>query len=593
MRGRRNLGIDRKLPNILGVHAGHDAAAALVIDGRVVACVAEERFRRVKHYAGLPLEAIDYCLGAGGLSADDLDEVALTSATSDGGLLRHLMRLGPGPRPAATPLRQRPRAALRSVLESLRATPPVTEGPPLYVPRWIGSRTIPVRAVEHHVAHAASAYYGSGGAASLVFTADGVGDDCSLAVWRVTPPAQFECLYRVGTDGSLGWFYAVVTEALGWWTGDGEGKTMGLAPYGSTAGIEGILDDYCPSFRDGRLSRGHRFTWPLFWPDAGTHHWHFPEAEQVAKLVARHGREAIAAEAQRVLEREMIALVAHWLDEQQARAACFAGGVMLNVKMNQRIWESGVLDTQYIFPEAGDAGLAAGAALLGSAARGGPIATEPIADVYWGPAFDDEQVRAVLDERRLSYTRVADPAVAAAELLAQGRIVGWFQGRMEAGPRALGHRSILMDPGTASNKDVINARVKFREGFRPFCPSMTPRAAAELLAPGARDERFMITSFDVTPAARTRIPAVVHVDGTARPQLIRREDNPSYYRVLEEYRAITGIPSLINTSFNIHEEPIVNTPSEAIKAFRSSELDALILGDRLVIAHEMAVERAV
>jgi carbamoyltransferase len=562
----------------LGIHVGHDSNAALVVDGRVVACVLEERFVRIKHYSGLPIQAIQYCLAEGKIGIDDVDEVALTSKFSDGGSLRKIMNLAPAP-PA-----QNREAVVDRVLDFFRDAyrafrPTGPEIPPVYFPTFRSRTPIPVRSVEHHLAHAASAFYTSGRHEStLVFTVDGIGDDTSLSVWRVTPPTHFELLYREGASGSIGWFYGLVTEGLDWWVGDGEGKTMGLAPYGSTRGVEGVLDEFCPRYEGGRLVKPHDFGKLGFWSDVATLHWHFEEVDRIRALIDKHGREAIAAEAQRVLEREMLDIVRHWLSRERTRVACFAGGVMLNVKMNQRVWESGLLDEQYIFPESGDGGLAAGAALLANAALGGTLAREPLSQIYWGPAYDDGLIRNLLDERHIAYATTDDPARAAAERLAAGKIVGWFQGRMETGPRALGGRSILMDPSKAENKDIINARVKFREAFRPFCPSMTPDAARDLLDPRARAERYMITSFDVKPEARARIAAVVHADGTARPQIVEESINPLFFRVLREFGARTGVECLLNTSFNIKGEPIVCHPREAIRCFFDTGLDSLVMG---------------
>jgi len=567
------------LTRVLGIHVGHDSNAALVVDGKVVACVLEERFVRIKHYNGLPVQAIEYCLAEGKITIDQIDEIAFTSKNTDGGTLRQIMNL----EAVAVPTPQR-EAVVEKVLGFLRDVyhsykPKNFEVPPIYYPTFKTARPLPVRAVEHHLAHAASAFYTSGRhEQTLVITADGIGDDASLSVWRVKPPASFELLYREGASGSLGWFYGLVTEGLGWWVGDGEGKTMGLAPYGSTKGVEGVLDEFCPRYEGGRLVKPHDFGDLGFWIDVGTYHYHFNETERIVPLVAKYGREAIAAEAQRVLEREMLDIVRHWLKAEGTRSACFAGGVMLNVKMNQRLWESGLMDEQYIFPESGDGGLAAGAALYGNAARGGELAREPLQQIYWGPAYDDALIRALLEERHIPFAVTDDPARAAAERLAAGKIVGWFQGRMETGPRALGGRSILMDPSKAENKDIINARVKFREAFRPFCPSMTPAAAKELLDPRARAERYMITSFDVRPEVQGRIPAVVHADGTARPQIVEEHINPLFFRLLREFGARTGTECLLNTSFNIKGEPIVCHPREAIRCFFDTGLDSLVIG---------------
>lgn len=577
------------MAKVLGIHIGHDSTAALVIDGEIIASVSEERFNRIKHYAGLPVEAIAYCLEAGKIGFGGLDEVALTSAWSQPEKLMQLMNLKLEPL-TQKDVEQRADGFLERVINLARGAyrswrpDDSAEFPPIYFhQKWKTPRAVPARRVEHHLAHAASAFYSSGlSEPTLVFTADGVGNRRSVCVWRADLPARFELLYSEGVQGSLGFFYGLVTEGLGWWVGDGEGKTMGLAPYGKPEKAAEVLDKYCPHYENGRLVRPHDFGQIATWLDTGTLHCHFPEAKEVFELVEKYGREHIAAEAQRVLEGEMIPFVQHWLKKEGTRKACFAGGLMLNVKMNQRLWESGALDLQHIFSEAGDAGLPAGAALYANAALGGKIAREPIRHIYWGPEYNDKYIEYLLKERGLKFTRADDVAVAAADRLAAGKIVGWFQGRMEAGPRALGARSILMDTSKAENKDIINARVKFREGFRPFCPSMTPKAAAQLLDPRARPERFMITSFDVQPSQRHRIPAVVHADGTARPQIVEEDMNPLFHRLLVEFGKRAGTECLLNTSFNIKGEPIVCNPREAIRCFFDTGLDSLVLGSYIL-----------
>ncbi len=562
------------MPSVLGIQVGHDASAAVVIDGTVVAAAAEERFNRVKHSAEPPVDSIAFCLSEAGLRLEDLDEVAVARSGSLEALLQ-LMNLA---------FRGGHRGGLldRSLGLAKRLYrergPGVPEHPPLYHRNWKNGPLLRARLVPHHLAHAASAFYTSGWSGpTLVVTADGVGYETSIGIWRASLPARFELLYSAGREGSLGFFYGLVTEALGWQIGDGEGKTMGLAAYGSTT-ARGALDRYRPRYASGRLARPHDFGRYAHWSHLGTHHWHLEEAGEVQDLAKTYGREALAAEAQRVLEREMVPLVRHWLDRERTRAACFAGGVMLNVKLNQRLRESGALDEQHVFPDAGDGGLAVGAALLRDAELGSGLAPRRLDHLYWGPAFDDAAIESLLRERRLPVRRADDVALAAAERLAAGRSVGWFQGRMEAGPRALGGRSILVDPTKAENKDALNARVKYREPFRPFCPSMTPGAAAELLGPGARNEAFMITSFDVRPDQRARIPAVVHADGTARPQVVDAAVNPRFQRLLVEFGRRSGVECLLNTSFNVKGEPIVCHPREAIRCFFDTGLDSLVLG---------------
>jgi carbamoyltransferase len=454
--------------------------------------------------------------------------------------------------------------------------------PPIYFRRFKAKNNLEVVHVEHHLAHAASSYYTSGiTSKTIIVTSDGIGDGISIAVWRGSG-GKIEPLYKVGSEGSLGSFYAAVTEALGWWAGDGEGKTMGLAPYGSFSKTKGVLGKFVSHFSNGRLLKPHNYGNPSCWPEKGAYHWHLPDSLEIKKLVDNFSREDIAAEAQRVIEEEMGDIIFSWLKREETRNICCAGGLFLNVKLNQRIWYSGKADKQHIFPNAGDGGLAAGAALYTYYNHTKETEMVPIDNVYWGPEFTDKDIEALLKERNLSYKYCDDISSKTARLLSQGKIVGWFQGRMESGPRALGNRSILMSADKLENKDIINSRVKFREAFRPFCPSMISESAGDYLV-NYREEPYMITSFDVRDGGRNRIPAVVHVDGTVRPQTVQKEVNPKYRDLIDKFGNLTGDPVLLNTSFNIKGDPIVCDPRQAIKCFYDTGLDALVLGNFLLI----------
>ena len=555
---------------VLGVHVGHDSSAALVIDGRIVADVAEERFTRTKHYCGLPLHAVDYCLTSQGLTIADIDAVAVPAQDSVPDLnflfgLTGTKQERPG----------RQRRTLDFARELLKR--PAVK-PPLYIRSFpLASRTEIVH-VQHHLAHAASAYYTNPvPGKQLVVTLDGIGDGVSAAVWR-GQNGKLELLESFPASASLGWFYSNVTEALGWWHGDGEGKTMGLAPYGDYSKVRGVLDKFHPRFGQGRLVTPHNFGRAYYWNEAGALQWHFDEAGAMRDLIARHGREAIAAEAQHVLEEQVQELVYPWLDKETTRNLSCAGGVFLNVKLNQRLWESGRIDQHHIYPNAGDSGLAVGAALYAyyQAHAGAPA--HAIEHLYWGPDYSDKEIEEALKLRRLEYRRVEDIESYAAEKLAEGRIVAWFQGRMESGPRALGNRSILMSANRPENKDVINARVKFREAFRPFCPSLLWEHRADYLVK-PRDEFFMVTSFTCPEPKRGKVPAVVHADATLRPQTVKRDFNARFWKLLNGFGRRTGEPLLLNTSFNIMGEPIVMRPREAIRCFYDSGLDCLALGN--------------
>jgi carbamoyltransferase len=437
--------------------------------------------------------------------------------------------------------------------------------------------------VAHHESHAAAAYFTSGLALderAVVVTMDGAGDGISSAIWR-GENGKLELLYSAGWESSIGWFYSNVTEALGWWHGDAEGKTMGLAPYGRSSRAEGAFEGLYPRFCNGALAEGHKYGPRSVVPLSGSMHVHFRDADVIHALLQKYERPDLAAHAQEILEREVQEFALPWLRTEKTSSLLCSGGVFLNVKLNQRIWETGAAGFHYPFPNAGDAGLALGAALAvyHKANPGAEIYRLP--HLYSGPAYSNDEIEAILKQRKLSYGRVDDPAAVAAGLLAEGKIVGWFQGRMESGPRALGNRSILMSANDAENKDIINTRVKFRESFRPFCPSLLAERRDDYLE-RARDEDFMITSFDVTAAKRNAIPAVVHVDGTLRPQTVHRHVNPVFHRLIEEFGRLTGEHVVLNTSMNLMGEPIVAHPKDAIRCFYDCGLDALFLGDFLL-----------
>jgi len=556
--------------NVLGIHTAHDSSAALVRDGRVVADVAEERFTRIKHYSGLPVHAIDYCLRSQNLTMADIDAVAVPSAGSAPNL-NFLFDLK-GARRERTSRRAQGIAFVRGILKHGE------EKPPLYVKNFPMHPKTEIVHVEHHLAHAASAYYTNPTTEKqLIVTMDGVGDGVSTALWR-GEHGKIEKLETFGTSASLGWFYGNVTEGLGWWHGDGEGKTMGLAPYGDFTKCQGVLDRFCPRFANGAVTEQHDFGRVGYWNESAAYQYHFDESYAIRDLIRTYGRENIAAEAQRVLEEQVKNIVFPWMQKEQTRNLSAAGGVMLNVKLNQRLWESGNIDGHHTYANPGDSGLAVGAALYAYFQANPGAAIHPVEDVYWGPEYSNTEIEDVLKLRQLEYRRVDNVEEYAADQLANDKIVGWFQGRMESGPRALGARSILMSANRAENKDIINARVKFREAFRPFCPSLLWEKKEDYLE-HPRDEFFMITSFTCKPGKRAQVPAVVHADHTLRPQTVKQGFNPRFWDLINEFGSRTGEYLLLNTSFNIMGEPIVNHPREAIRCFYDNGLDVLVLGD--------------
>jgi carbamoyltransferase len=555
---------------VLGIHIGHDSSAALIVDGKIVADVAEERFSRTKHYSGLPVQAVGYCLHSQNLTMADLDAVAIPT---QGCLppLNFLLDLK-GKRAEKRSLAGQAEDIVRQYLRRGQ------HRPPLYIKNYPLPDSVPIMHVEHHLAHAASAYYTNPTKEKqLIVTMDGAGDGYSICIWR-GQNGKIEPLEKFGTEASLGWYYSNVTEAIGWWHGDGEGKTMGLAPYGDFTKCQGVLTRFHPQFSGGRLTVPMKFRGPYIWNEAGTIQWHFDDAYDIRELIRKHGKEHIAAEAQRVLEEQTKQIIFPWMDKEQTRNLTCAGGIFLNVKLNQRLWESGKIAKHHIYANAGDSGLAVGAALYAFYQANPRAPLHAIEDVYWGPSYSDKEIEDVLKLRHLAFRRVDNIEEFIAGALAQNKIVAWFQGRMESGPRALGNRSILMSANRAENKDIINARVKFREAFRPFCPSLLWEKKEQYLE-HCRDEFFMITSFTCRPEKRDKVPAVVHADATLRPQTVKREFNPRFWRLLTEFEKLTGEALLLNTSFNVMGEPIVNHPREAIRCFYDNGLDVLALGD--------------
>lgn len=545
---------------VLGVHFGHDANAAIVVDGRIVADVAEERFSRCKHSHDIPFHAVEYCLSAAGIGIDDVDEIALGGLRQNHGLL-----------------------ALFGIAAASPAEPDAPEArlsTPSYLRRYFPTRSIRVSFVEHHLAHAATAYYTIRASERvLIATLDGTGDGASTCLWR-GENGRIEPLVRLDENASLGWFYSNVTEAIGLWHGDGEGTTMGLAPYGNPDRACGDLAGHHPVFAGGDLvapaNFKGRFTSLVL---KSAYHWHSEEAMKLLPLVDRFGKADVAASAQRILEEQVLAFLLPWLDREGTRTLATAGGVFLNVKLNQRLWTSGRIERHHPYPNPGDSSLGLGAALWATARQGIPI--EPIQDLFHGPSFDNDGIEALLRDRNLEYRRSDDIAEEVARHLAEDRVVAWLQGRMESGPRALGHRSILVSPARAEHKDIVNSRVKFRESFRPFCPSILAGAKDDLLIK-PRDERYMITSFDCAPSWRDRLPAVVHVDGTLRPQTVEPEVEPRYWRLIDRFRSRTGLPAVLNTSLNVKGEPMICHPREAIRCFFDSGIDVLAMEDFLL-----------
>ena len=578
---------------VLGIHQGHDSSTTLVKDGKIIASVAEERLTKIKHYGLLPWRGLDYCLASAKINIKDVDLIVFPSIAKN-----ELLKVILGRQKESLFTKQFPEKQKRPLdyfrllaIEATRKLDLYTTPaqPPTYVKKFPYPKENPLWHIDHHLAHAASAYYTCGfKEKTLVITIDGSGDGLATTVW-IGENGQLTERLKLGRESSLGAFYGLVTEALGWWVGNGEGRTMGLAPYGSTKKTKGILDKFLPHYESGKLKKGYDWGWPGIWEDQATFHFHFKDQDisEVQSLIKKHGRENVAAEAQRALEEQMLNLIVPWIEKENVKYLTAAGGVFLNVKANQRLWETGLLKDYFVFPDAGDGGIAAGAALYGYFKKKPADfkKTRQIRSASWGPKYSVAKIEKVLKTRKVKYQKLPQQKMAkkVAEILAKNQVIATFAGQMESGPRALGNRSIMMSPMRAENKDLINDGIKYREPWRPFCPSMTPKAAKAYLQNPHPNPGFMIISFDVPQNKIKDIPAVVHVDGTTRPQVVNRSQNRFYFDVIKEFGRLTGVEVILNTSFNIRGQPIIANPEDAVKCFYDTGLDYLVLEGQLLV----------
>jgi carbamoyltransferase len=429
--------------------------------------------------------------------------------------------------------------------------------------------------VDHHLAHAISAYAFSGFDDAAVLVLDGRGAWEATSLWR-GHNGFLEHVWTIPWPNSLGLFYAQFTDYLGFQAYSDEWKVMGLAPFGEP-GVnlhEFIIPDDNPYRVATHLLIGKGSA-----PTAGIEARLGPKRVPESEIDARSKNVAFAV--QDSCEQAMLTLARAAVAKTGCRNLCLAGGVALNSKANGKILASGLVDRLFVQPAAGDDGVCLGAALAPYLDSGKGLPVSRMRHAYLGPEISDEEIERVLQTYKLRSTRVADPAKAAAELLANGKILGWFQGRMEFGPRALGARSILADPRDPEMNAKVNNAVKFREWWRPFAPSLLAEVAGEYLE-SATDSPFMIVTAQVKPEKRNLIPSVTHVDGSARPQTVERDVNPLYWRLIREFGERTGIPVVMNTSFNLRGEPIVCTPTDAVRTFFSSGMDALVIGSFVV-----------
>ena len=574
--------------NILGINAYHgNASAALVCDGQLVAAVEEERFNRVKYAAGFPSAAIRYCLKEAGLSLSDIDHVAVprNPFARLGTKIAYAVRM---------PSFARERA---KVLVKFTGIPEALTQAFDTAPAQLKAR---FHRVEHHVAHLASAFYCSPFENAALLSADGLGDFAS-SMWGAGFGPHMNIHGSIAFPHSLGLYYTAVTQYLGFLKFGDEYKVMGLAAYGQP--------EFLDSFRRIVKSNGTRFALGL---EYFTHHRTGPEmswaeADKTPSLgkmfsnalprdlgparlpeeplEARHRN--LAASLQARLEEVYLGMLCRLAGETRMKAVCLAGGVAFNCVANGKILSATPFEKVYVHPAAGDAGLAVGAALYVWHRVLGQPRSFVMDHAYWGPAYSKEEVRAAVNRANLQQggfhiAELAEEELArkAASLVAEGSILGWFQGRAEWGPRALGNRSIVADPRRPEMKEILNRRIKHREIFRPFAPSILAEATGEWFEESHLSP-FMTMAYPVKPEKREKIPAPTHVDGTGRLQTVSHDANPRYWRLIKAFEQQTGVPVVLNTSFN-DNEPIVCKPEEALDCFLRTQMDALVLGDLLI-----------
>ena len=562
----------------------HDAAAAIVRDGVLVAAAEEERFNRRKHFNGFPAEAIRFCLNETGATVGDLDAVVFY---------------------------EKPIVKFNRLLETILAGWPRTYA--LWMrsmPVWLSDRLRMQRIVEeelgedvrllycpHHLSHAASAFLVSGFDEAAILTADGVGE-WTTAAWGVGRGVDIDIRKEIRFPHSLGLFYSALTAYLGFRVNDAEWKVMGLAAYGTPRYLDRFRE-VAEVREDGSFRLNMRyFDFPWSTRRMFSRRW-----ERLFGAPARRPEEEIgpfhediARSGQLFLEEILVKMARHIRVETGMDRLCLAGGVALNSVANWRMFREAGFREIFIQPAAGDAGGALGAAHYAAHCVLGVPRAHVMKDACLGPAFSAEEIRRTLTDAGAEFERIADEPgllLTTAREIAGGKVVGWFQGRMEFGPRALGCRSILADPRNPRMKEIINAKVKYREPFRPFAPSVLKERAHEWFdMPAGMDAPFMLLVPDVREEKRATIPAVTHADGTGRVQTVAEATNPLYYRLIRTFEDETGVPVILNTSFNVRGEPIVCTPGDAWATFVKTGIDVLVIGDCIVRAKPATVDHA-
>lgn len=564
---------------ILGISAYyHDSSAALLVDGSVVAAAQEERFTRVKHDSSFPINAIRFCLGYAGLILEEIDAVVFYEKPflKFERILTSQIATFPKSLPMflkSTPIWLKDKLNMRGLIgKQLKSA--------------FGCKPDAIQFVEHHLSHAALAYCTSGFKESDVLVVDAVGEWATTSIWHVRD-GRFEIVKEQRFPDSIGMLYSAFTQFLGFKVNSDEYKVMGLAPYGDPNDDE--TKEFIRLIQSEILAESKDFpilNLSYFAYQYGDRMIPIAKWERLFGIKQRNNNDEItpshknlAYAIQFVTESILIGIVRSMRDKSTCQNLCICGGVALNCVANGRLRKEGIYNNIYVPFAPGDCGCSMGAALAYDALanNGQSYKISP----YTGPQYTDKKIAKVLDAHGLEYSyvdSVESLCNTTARLLSEGNIVGWFQGRMELGPRALGNRSILADARIADMKDEINARIKFRESFRPFAPSVLEEDA-ETIFENCHESPYMMFTYHVIDNS---IHAVTHIDGSARVQTVSRKDNELYYKLLKSFKTLTGCPVLLNTSFNVMGEPIVCTPTDAVNTFKKSGLDYLIIGNFIV-----------
>ena len=588
--------------DILGISCYyHDAAAVLLRDGQLIAAAEEERFSRIKHDYGFPKNAIKYCLEAGGTTGPDLDYVVFFEKP-----FRKLDRI------LATVLQTYPQSwkvfresMISWVLDKLWVASTLeTE---------LGIKKDKVLFSEHHLSHAASAYLCSPFDESAILTVDGVGEWVT-ATYGIGKGNDIRLFKQMDFPHSIGLLYSAFTAFLGFEVNEGEYKVMGMAPYGEPRYVDKVwklvhqnadgsfsLDmDYFSFHHSTERTYSKKFE-QLFGAPRPTKLHFFTEGtgfpkyfgeppaniHEISKINQHYAD--IAASIQHVTEELILGMARNLHKETGLKNLCIAGGVGLNSVANTRIMRETAFEQVFVQPAAGDGGGALGAALWAYNTLLGKPRNFRMDHAYWGRSYGASEITTFLQSNKIPYqlieneNQMLDQVV---ERLMGGKVIGWYQGRFEWGPRALGHRSIIADPRNPDMKDIVNSKIKFREPYRPFAPSVLAECAEKYFelprATSHYPARYMLYVVPVKPEAQSTLPAITHVDGTGRLQTVFKDQSPRYYKLIERFGQATGVPVILNTSFNLRGEPIVTTPANAFNTFIKSEMDSLVLDNYLI-----------